>query len=88
VGSDLYNKLTEYFVSHFQPIMAKAEGLQDDALLRYYAAEWDRYTTSAKHLNAVFTYLNRYWVKRERDEGRKTVYPVYTVGLFFLLHNL
>ncbi|KAJ7263867.1 Cullin [Mycena rebaudengoi] len=81
VGSDLYDKLTGYFVSHFQPILAKAEGLQDEALLRYYAAEWDRYTTSAKHLNAVFAYLNRYWVKRERDEGRKTVYPVYTLAI-------
>ncbi|KAJ7258021.1 ubiquitin-protein ligase, partial [Mycena rebaudengoi] len=82
-GSDLYNKLTEYFVSHFQPIVAKAEALQDEALLRYYAAEWDRYTTGAKYLNSVFTYLNRHWIRRERerDEGKKTVYPVYTLAL-------
>ncbi|KAJ7263792.1 ubiquitin-protein ligase [Mycena rebaudengoi] len=74
VGSDLYNKLTG-------PIVAKAEGLQDEALLRYYAAEWDRYTTGANYLNRLFTYLNRYWVKRERDEGKKAVYQVYTLAL-------
>jgi len=33
----------------------------------------------ANYINRLFTYLNRHWVKRERDEGRKGVYPVYTV---------
>ncbi|KXN86112.1 Cullin-1 [Leucoagaricus sp. SymC.cos] len=81
VGSDLYNKLSGYFVQHFQPMMEKSENLQDVELLRYYAAEWDRYTTGANYLNRLFTYLNRYWVKRERDEGKKGVYQVYTLAL-------
>ncbi|KAJ7181460.1 ubiquitin-protein ligase [Mycena crocata] len=81
VGSDLYNKLTDYFAAHFKPIVQQAETLQDEALLRYYAAEWDRYTTGANYLNRLFTYLNRYWVKRERDEGKKGVYQVYTLAL-------
>jgi len=51
----------------------------DEALLRYYAQEWDRYTTGANYVNRLFTYLNRHWVKREKDEGRKNVYQVYTV---------
>lgn len=59
----------------------RADKLQDGDLLRYYAAEWDRYTTGANYLNRLFTYLNRYWVKRERDEGKKAVYQVYTVSL-------
>ncbi|KAJ7455823.1 Cullin [Mycena latifolia] len=81
VGSDLYNKLTDYFANHFKPIVSEAESLQDEALLRYYATEWDRYTTGANYLNRLFTYLNRYWVKRERDEGKKAVYQVYTLAL-------
>ncbi|KAJ7202549.1 Cullin [Mycena pura] len=81
VGSDLYNKLADYFGNHFKPIVQKAESMQDEALLRYYAAEWDRYTTGANYLNRLFTYLNRYWVKRERDEGKKFVYQVYTLAL-------
>lgn len=60
----------------------KSESLQDVDLLRYYAGEWDRYTTGANYLNRLFTYLNRYWVKRERDEGKKGVYQVYTVCLY------
>ena len=49
--------------------------------MKYYAQEWDRYTTGANYINRLFTYLNRHWVKRERDEGRKGIYPVYTVRL-------
>ncbi|KAJ7167869.1 ubiquitin-protein ligase [Mycena filopes] len=81
VGSDLYSKLTDYFASHFKPILQNASTLRDEPLLRYYAAEWDRYTTGANYLNRLFTYLNRYWVKRERDEGKKAVYQVYTLAL-------
>lgn len=57
-----------------------ADTLQDEALLRYYAREWERFTTGANYINRLFTYLNRHWVKRERDEGRKNIYPVYTVS--------
>ncbi|KAJ7572471.1 Cullin [Mycena floridula] len=71
VGSDLYPKLSGYFVSHFKSMKKKAATLQDEDPLRYYAAEWDRYTTGAHYLNRLFTYLNRYWVKRERGEGQK-----------------
>ncbi|KAF9534666.1 ubiquitin-protein ligase [Crepidotus variabilis] len=81
VGSDLYNKLSEYFIKHFKPMLEKAETLSDVDLLRYYATEWDRYTTGANYLNRLFTYLNRYWVKRERDEGKKGVFQVYTLAL-------
>jgi len=63
------------------PIQA-SESLQDEALLRYYAMEWDRYTKGANHINRLFTYLNRGWVKSERDQGRNSIYPVYTVRSF------
>ena len=53
--------------------------LQDVDLLRYYAKHWDRYTAGASSLNRVFAYLNRYWVRPERDKGNNTLYPVYTV---------
>ncbi|KAF8204573.1 Cullin [Pholiota molesta] len=81
VGSDLYSKLSEYFIVHFQGMLDKTKTLSDVDLLRYYAAQWDRYTTGANYLNRLFTYLNRYWVKRERDEGKKGVFPVYTLAL-------
>ncbi|TFK87628.1 Cullin-domain-containing protein [Polyporus arcularius HHB13444] len=91
MGSDLYNNLIKYFVNHLKTLRTASDALQDEALLRYYAQEWDRYTTGANYINRLFTYLNRHWVKRERDEGRKGVYPVYTLALVqwksnFFLH--
>ena len=53
----------------------------DEALLTYYIREWDRYTTAAKYTNHLFRYLNRHWVKREIDEGKKDIYDVYTLHL-------
>ncbi|KAF9242574.1 Cullin [Melanogaster broomeanus] len=91
MGSDLYNNLIRYFVAHLKGLKEQSDTVQDEALLRYYAGEWDRYTTGANYINRLFTYLNRHWVKRERDEGRKGVYPVYTLALVqwksnFFLH--
>ncbi|KII86882.1 hypothetical protein PLICRDRAFT_55777 [Plicaturopsis crispa FD-325 SS-3] len=91
MGSDLYNNLIRYFIAHLQGLRDQSDPLQEEGLLRYYAAEWDRYTTGANYINRLFTYLNRHWVKRERDEGRKGVYPVYTLALVqwksnFFLH--
>ncbi|KAI0786858.1 Cullin-domain-containing protein [Abortiporus biennis] len=81
MGADLYNNLIKYFVNHLRQLREVTDTLQDEALLTYYAQEWDRYTTGANYINRLFTYLNRHWVKRERDEGRKGVYPVYTLAL-------
>ncbi|KAF5369550.1 hypothetical protein D9758_002557 [Tetrapyrgos nigripes] len=88
MGSDLYNNLIRYFVVHLRSLREQTDGSQDEALLRYYATEWDRYTTGANYINRLFTYLNRHWVKRERDEGRKNVYPVYTLSLVQWKNNL
>jgi cullin 1 len=80
MGSDLYKHLNTYFVSHLKEVRAAAEDLSDEPLLNYYTKEWDRYTTGASYVNRLFTYLNRHWVKREKDEGRKHVYVVYIVS--------
>ena len=81
MGSDLYKHLNHYFVSHLKTVRAAAEDLSDEPLLNYYTKEWDRYTTGASYVNRLFTYLNRHWVKREKDEGRKNVYTVYILAL-------
>ncbi|KAM0751648.1 Cullin-domain-containing protein [Meredithblackwellia eburnea MCA 4105] len=81
MGADLYKHLLSYFVKHLESVRAAAEDLSDEPLLNYYTKEWDRYTTGASYVNRLFTYLNRHWVKREKDEGRKNVYVVYILAL-------
>lgn len=80
-GADLYTNLNMYFSAHLEGVFQGAIALSDDALLKYYTDEWSRYTTGAQYVNRLFTYLNRHWIKREKDEGRKHIYPVYTLAL-------
>ncbi|KIM20116.1 hypothetical protein M408DRAFT_309155 [Serendipita vermifera MAFF 305830] len=87
MGGDLYKNLVRYFASHFVNIRATSEPLFNEDLLRYYLREWNRYTTSARYLDRVFTFLNRHWIKREMDEGRRNVYLVYTLALVMWRDN-
>lgn len=48
--------------------------------MKYYSEKWKDYTDGAQYVNKLFNYLNKHWVKREKDEGRKEVYTVYTVS--------
>lgn len=81
LGEDLYIHLKGYLTKHLVEIHEKSKSHVDEALLSYYIREWDRYTTAAKYTNHLFRYLNRHWVKREIDEGKKDVYDVYTLHL-------
>lgn len=73
--------LKTYLSKHLAEIHEKSVSHVDEALLAYYIREWDRYTTAAKYINHLFRYLNRHWVKREIDEGKKDIYDVYTLHL-------
>ncbi|RSH90827.1 hypothetical protein EHS25_010002 [Saitozyma podzolica] len=80
-GAELYRSLHNYFSDHCKDLKEESEKLSDLELLKFYAREWDRYTTGATYVNKLFNYLNKHWVKREKDEGRKEVYTVYTLAL-------
>ncbi|GBC10359.1 hypothetical protein RclHR1_09560013 [Rhizophagus clarus] len=81
MGSDLYQNLQRYLERHLFTIRENSTQYMDENLLRYYTRHWEKYTTASQYVHHVFRYLNRHWVKREIDEGRKTVYDVYTVCL-------
>lgn len=79
VGGELYVRVAQYFEHHLQTILAQLEPLTGEELLRVYAAEWERYTNGANFVHRLLIYLNRHWVKHEREEGRTDVHSVYTV---------
>ena len=81
LGEDLYRNLKEYLREHLKGLLQQSEDFSDEALLTFYIKEWDRFTTAAIYTNHLFRYLNRHWVKREIDEGKKDVYEVYTLHL-------
>ncbi|KAL2000067.1 hypothetical protein VTN02DRAFT_3614 [Thermoascus thermophilus] len=81
LGEELYNLLGQYLSRHLDVVYKASETHAEEALLGFYIREWTRYTTAAKYVNHLFRYLNRHWVKREIDEGKKNIYDVYTLHL-------
>lgn len=81
LGEELYNLLGVYLSRHLTGVYESSLGHSEEALLAFYIREWTRYTTAAKYINHLFRYLNRHWVKREVDEGKKDIYDVYTLHL-------
>ncbi|KAI0159133.1 Cullin [Pestalotiopsis sp. NC0098] len=81
LGEDLYKKLIEYLNNHLSVLYEESKAHTDEALLAFYIKEWGRYTTAAKYIHHLFRYLNRHWVKREMDEGKKDTHDVYTLHL-------
>lgn len=81
LGEDLYNNLIKYLENYLKKLIVASQSHSDEALLTFYIKEWNRYTSAAKFINHIFKYLNRHWVKREMDEGKKNVYDVYTLHL-------
>ena len=94
LGEDLYKNLNQYLKQHLKGVYELSLSHSDEALLSFYIQEWDRYTTAAKYNHHLFKYLNRHWVKREIDEGKKNIFDVYTLhlvvwrdDLFMKLHD-
>jgi cullin 1 len=81
LGEDLYQHLIDYLKVHLQGVQTASKEHVDEALLTFYIKEWKRYTTAGQYNNHLFRYLNRHWVKREMDEGKKNIYDIYTLHL-------
>ncbi|OQN98132.1 hypothetical protein B0A48_15964 [Cryoendolithus antarcticus] len=81
LGEELYRRLNEYLKGHLNGVHGEMVKHVDEALLTFYIKEWKRYTTAGTFNNHLFKYLNRHWVKREMDEGKKDVFDIYTLHL-------
>nr|CAH8853260.1 unnamed protein product [Trichobilharzia regenti] len=81
VGFELYKKLRNYLKSHVHALKLKGNNLVDEETLSYFEKAWTEFRFASRVLDGVCNYLNRHWVKRECEEGRKSVYVVYTLAL-------
>lgn len=76
-GGEIYSRLQAYLVRFLQNLKAEPGEL----FLEFYVRKWKRFTIGAGYMNNVFDYMNRYWVQKERSEGRRDVFDVNTLAL-------
>ncbi|KAF4453150.1 hypothetical protein F53441_4147 [Fusarium austroafricanum] len=75
-AKSIYKDLTNLLADHLQPVAEKLEFQEDDVLLESYFAEWDQYSKAAHRVDRLMNFINRHYVKRFVDEGRRGVYPI------------
>lgn len=81
VGAELYQCISAFFEGHVAPVAARAAKLSDEPLIRYYTHEWTRYTDGANIVHRLLVYLNRHWIKHQREEGNLDIHTIYTLAL-------
>jgi cullin 1 len=84
MGGFLYDSLTAYLKQYLLKVKERWEklaGSTPEEHLSFYSKEWNSFTEASGYVNHLFRYLNRHWVKRELDEGHRSVYEVYTLCL-------
>mmetsp|Transcript_1822 Transcript_1822/g.4144 ORF Transcript_1822/g.4144 Transcript_1822/m.4144 type:complete len:766 (-) Transcript_1822:24-2321(-) len=88
IGESLYFKLKSFLQDRMRSLLKGAEKKLDDGLLQYYWSEWSRFTQAMGIISHIFDYLNRHWIKRESEDGKKEVYRIYQLSLVVWRENL
>lgn len=76
-GGEIYGKLEEYLREYVKSLQPNP----NETFLEFYVRKWKRFTIGARYLNNVFDYMNRYWVLKERSDGRRDIFDINNLAL-------
>jgi cullin 1 len=71
IGEELYVKLSAYLQQTLSTMHERAETLTNEQLLDYYNVQWSRFIACSRFNHYLWAWLNRHWIAREWDEGKK-----------------
>ncbi|EDO19045.1 hypothetical protein Kpol_2000p10, partial [Vanderwaltozyma polyspora DSM 70294] len=77
VGSEIYRKLKNFLKEYITNFKQN----NNETFLQFYVRRWKRFTIGAIFLNHAFDYMNRYWVQKERSDGKRDIFDVNTLCL-------
>lgn len=77
VGREIYENLKNYLIDYIAALKKE----EDETFLNFYVRRWKRFTIGAIFLNRVFDYMNRYWVQKERSDGKRHIFDAHTLCL-------
>ncbi|KAH0540917.1 cullin-1-like [Cotesia glomerata] len=80
-GMKIYKKLRDYLSDHVSHLVTGGTDLMDEAVLLFYTRKWDDFRFSSQVFNGICSYLNRHWVRRECEEGKRDIFEIFQLCL-------
>jgi ankyrin repeat protein len=76
-GEWMYRSLETLLLDYMERMSPYLAKIRQEDFLMCYIREWTLFNRCAYYMNRMMRYLNRHWIKREMDEGKLGVYPVW-----------
>ncbi|XP_057324027.1 cullin-1-like [Microplitis mediator] len=80
-GFKLYEKLCNYLTNYTTSSIKHSQNLMGEDLLFFYTRQWEEFRFSSQVFDGICAYLNRHWVRRECEEGKKSIYIIFHLCL-------
>ncbi len=75
-GQEVYTLLNHCLIEYLKELREEFNHVVGESLLGLYVSQWARWERKVACICSVFTYLERCFVNRERDEGKRDIHKL------------